>query len=94
MTAAPAPLGALPERPRLRAQLPANATLVGRELVTDDIHVLRIRPDDGPVSFQPGQYLSLGLLHDGGWLQRPYSPAGWPDDASWSFSCAGSRTAA
>jgi ferredoxin-NADP reductase len=80
MTAAPALLGALPERPRLRAQLPANATLVGRELVTDDIHVLRIRPDDGPVSFQPGQYLSLGLWHDGGWLQRPYSPAGRPDD--------------
>jgi ferredoxin-NADP reductase len=80
MTATQALLEALPARPRSRPQLPSNATLVGREPLTDDIHVLRVRPDDGPLSFHPGQYVSLGLWHDGAWLQRPYSPAGQPDD--------------
>lgn len=80
MTATQALLEGLPARPRSRPQLPSNATLVGRESLTDDIHVLRVRPDEGPLSFHPGQYVSLGLWHDGAWLQRPYSPAGHPGD--------------
>jgi CDP-4-dehydro-6-deoxyglucose reductase len=85
MVATPALLGAARERPRQRQQLDANATLVGREPLTEDVQVIRVRPDDGPLAFVPGQYLSLGLPHAGGWLQRPYSPSGSPDDVQLEF---------
>ena len=72
----PAPvLASLPPRIRDRSAPAANATLIGCESLTDEVRVLRVRRDDGPLAFAPGQYVSLGLWHDGGWLQRPYSPA-------------------
>lgn len=50
-----------------------NATIVEREDVSATIVRLRVRPDDGVPGFEPGQYLALGLVVDGGLVQRPYS---------------------
>ena len=68
-------VGALPPRVRERAPLPANATLGACQPLTNDIRLLRVRRDGGPIPFMPGQYITLGLWRDGAWLQRPYSPA-------------------
>lgn len=38
-----------------------NATITYFERRTDDLWILRIKPDEGTVSFQPGQYASLAL---------------------------------
>ena len=66
-----------PPPPRtLRADLTApNATITEREGVSPGVARLRVRPDDGVPSFEPGQYLALGLEVDGRPLQRPYSTA-------------------
>src|SRR6187431_1545276 len=68
-------VGALPPRVRERTPLPANATLGACQPLTNDIRLLRVRRDGGPIPFMPGQYITLGLWRDGAWLQRPYSPA-------------------
>ena len=80
-----APLGDLPLRdlprtgaPMPRQALPANASLVERHDLTADLAIFHIRPDAGPLRFQPGQYVSVGLPCDGP-LLRPYSVAS-PDD--------------
>lgn len=52
-----------------------NATLVDRTNETGATARFRIRPDTGPASFVPGQYLTLGLDTGGRILQRPYSTA-------------------
>lgn len=44
-----------------------NATVVWFDRVHDDLAILRVRPDDGPLSFTPGQYTVLGL---GSWEPR------------------------
>ena len=52
--------------------------------LTDDIARFRVGPDDGVPSFEPGQYLALGLRVDDRLVQRPYSTASRPasgDDA-------------
>jgi ferredoxin-NADP reductase len=64
--------------PPRRALTEPNATLVRRELLTESIALLRVRPDNGPVAFDAGQYVSLGLPLADGLLQRPYSPANPP----------------
>lgn len=38
-----------------------NATVVSLRFAHEDLLVLRVRPDDGPVRFTPGQYTTLGL---------------------------------
>lgn len=38
-----------------------NATLVSRRPITDDLLIVRIRPDGGVPPFLPGQYVALGL---------------------------------
>lgn len=63
----------LPARPA--PVLTANATLVGRDDLSDAMSLLRIRPDDGVPPFRPGQYFALGLLIEGRLVQRPYSAA-------------------
>jgi ferredoxin-NADP reductase len=63
-----------PRAPRSDAAAP-NATITEREDVSPGVARLRIRPDDGVPSFEPGQYLALGLEVDGRPLQRPYSTA-------------------
>jgi len=44
-----------------------NATVESIERVTDDLMILRVRPDDGPGAFKAGQYTLLGL---GNWEPR------------------------
>lgn len=41
-----------------------NATLVGREQLTEELCILRVRPDGGVPDFKPGQYATLGVLPD------------------------------
>ena len=55
-----------------------NATLVRREEHTGDLAYFWVRFDDEPVDFQPGQYLTIGVVVDGKLLQRPYSVASPP----------------
>lgn len=77
--------GPLPARAPAGAAWAANATLVGREDLTPAIALFRVRPDDGPRSFQPGQYLSLGLVVGGAVVQRPYSTASGPGSDELEF---------
>jgi len=55
-----------------------NATLVRREGQTDDLASFWVKLDGEPVAFQPGQYLTIGVVVDGKLLQRPYSVASAP----------------
>lgn len=44
-----------------------NSVIVGRVDLNDTNFILRIRPNDGPVpSFKAGQFVMLGLPHEGG----------------------------
>ena len=58
-----------------------NATLVRRIDQTDDLALFWVRYDEEPVPFQPGQYLTIGVVADGKLVQRPYSVASAPRDA-------------
>jgi ferredoxin-NADP reductase len=53
----------------------ANATLTGRDDLSDAMSVLRVRPDTGVPTFRPGQYFALGRWIDDRLVQRPYSAA-------------------
>jgi ferredoxin--NADP+ reductase len=55
-----------------------NATLVRREDQTDDLASFWVKLDGEPVHFEPGQYLTIGVIVDGKLLQRPYSVASAP----------------
>ncbi len=55
-----------------------NATLIRREEHTGDLAYFWVRFDGEPVAFQPGQYLTIGVVVDGKLLQRPYSVASPP----------------
>ena len=68
-----------------------NATIVRREAITDDLCVIRVRPDAGVPDFKPGQYATLGVLPDpdseqaqkkglGKLILRPYSISSSPLD--------------
>ena len=68
-----------------------NATVTKRETITDDLCVLRVRPDAGVPDFKPGQYATLGVLPDpdseqaqkkglGKLILRPYSISSSPLD--------------
>jgi ferredoxin--NADP+ reductase len=51
-----------------------NATLIERKVVTDELLIMRIRPDGGVPDFKPGQYVAVGLP---GTAPRP---EGFPPD--------------
>jgi ferredoxin--NADP+ reductase len=55
-----------------------NATLVRREDHTSDLASFWVRFDGPPVPFEPGQYMTTGVMVDGKILQRPYSVASAP----------------
>jgi ferredoxin/flavodoxin---NADP+ reductase len=55
-----------------------NATLVRREDLTDDLASFWVRFDREPTPFEPGQYMTTGVITDGKMLQRPYSVASAP----------------
>ena len=44
-----------------------NAQVVDRNDVNDELTILRVRPDHGVTSFEPGQYSVMGL---GAWEPR------------------------
>jgi ferredoxin--NADP+ reductase len=55
-----------------------NATLVRREDGPSDLASFWVKLDGEPVHFEPGQYLTIGVVVDGKLLQRPYSVASAP----------------
>ena len=55
-----------------------NARLVRREDETSDLAYFWVKFDGEPVHFEPGQYLTIGVVVDGKLLQRPYSVASAP----------------
>lgn len=55
-----------------------NATLVKRIDETRDLGYFWVRFDGEPVPFEPGQYMTIGVIADGKLLQRPYSVASAP----------------
>jgi ferredoxin--NADP+ reductase len=58
-----------------------NATLVRRVDLTDDLAHFWVRFDGPPVHFEPGQYMTTGVMVDDKLLQRPYSVASAPSVA-------------
>ncbi len=55
-----------------------NATLVRREDLTRDLASFWVRFDGPATPFEPGQYMTTGVIADGRMLQRPYSVASAP----------------
>ena len=55
-----------------------NATLVAREDIGPDLGYFRVKLDGPAVPFEPGQYMTIGVIADGKLLQRPYSVASAP----------------
>lgn len=55
-----------------------NARLVRREDATDSLASFWIRFDGEPTPFEPGQYMTIGVMVDGRIVQRPYSVASPP----------------
>ena len=58
-----------------------NATLVRREDDTDELARFWVRFEGEPTPFDPGQYMTTGVVVDGKLLQRPYSVASPPQVA-------------
>ncbi|HZC33272.1 MAG TPA: FAD-binding oxidoreductase [Candidatus Bathyarchaeia archaeon] len=55
-----------------------NARLVRREDATDSLGSFWVRFDGEPTPFEPGQYMTIGVMVDGKLVQRPYSVASPP----------------
>ncbi len=55
-----------------------NATLVARSDLTPDLAYFHVRLDGDIVPFEPGQYMTTGVIADGKMLQRPYSVSSAP----------------
>ncbi|HLY15408.1 MAG TPA: FAD-binding oxidoreductase [Candidatus Limnocylindrales bacterium] len=59
-----------------------NATLVARSDETSSLAYFTIRFDAEPVAFEPGQYMTIGVMAGGKIVQRPYSVASSPRTAA------------
>ena len=55
-----------------------NARLVRREDETDSLAYFWVRFDGEPTPFEPGQYMTIGVMAGGKIVQRPYSVASPP----------------
>src|SRR3954464_12448094 len=55
-----------------------NARLVRRVDETDSLAYFWVRFDGDPTPFEPGQYMTIGVMANGRILQRPYSVASPP----------------
>ena len=55
-----------------------NARLVRREDMTESLAYFWVRFDGEPTPFEPGQYMTIGVMVDGRIVQRPYSVASPP----------------
>jgi ferredoxin/flavodoxin---NADP+ reductase len=58
-----------------------NASLVRREDETDSLAYFWVRFDGEPTPFEPGQYMTIGVMAGGRIVQRPYSVASPPATA-------------
>jgi ferredoxin/flavodoxin---NADP+ reductase len=58
-----------------------NATLVARSDENSSLGYFTIRLDGDPVPFEPGQYMTIGVMAGGRMVQRPYSVASSPRTA-------------
>jgi ferredoxin-NADP reductase len=58
-----------------------NASLVRREDETESLAYFWVRFDGEPTPFEPGQYMTIGVMVDGKIVQRPYSVASPPAEA-------------
>jgi ferredoxin-NADP reductase len=58
-----------------------NASLVKRVDETESLGYFWVRFDNEPTPFQPGQYMTIGVMVDGKIVQRPYSVASPPVSA-------------
>lgn len=58
-----------------------NASLVRREDETDSLAYFWVRFDGEPTPFEPGQYMTIGIMAGGRIVQRPYSVASPPSVA-------------
>lgn len=55
-----------------------NASLVRRVDMTESLAYFWVRFDSDPTPFEPGQYMTIGVMVDGRIVQRPYSVASPP----------------
>ncbi len=55
-----------------------NASLVRREDMTESLAYFWVRFDGEPTPFEPGQYMTIGVMVEGRIVQRPYSVASPP----------------
>jgi ferredoxin-NADP reductase len=55
-----------------------NARLVRREDMTESLAYFWVRFDGDPTPFEPGQYMTIGVMVEGRIVQRPYSVASPP----------------
>jgi ferredoxin-NADP reductase len=58
-----------------------NATLVRREDQHESLAYFWVRFDEEPTPFEPGQYMTIGVMVEGKLVQRPYSVASPPSEA-------------
>jgi ferredoxin--NADP+ reductase len=58
-----------------------NASLVRRDDESDSLAYFWVRFDGDPTPFEPGQYMTIGVVVDGKMVQRPYSVASPPVSA-------------
>jgi ferredoxin--NADP+ reductase len=58
-----------------------NASLVRREDESESLAYFWVRFDGEPTPFEPGQYMTIGVVVDGKVVQRPYSVASPPFSA-------------
>jgi ferredoxin-NADP reductase len=58
-----------------------NAQLVRREDETESLAYFWVRLEGEPVPYEPGQYMTIGVIEDGKIVQRPYSVASAPATA-------------
>jgi ferredoxin-NADP reductase len=70
------------ERP-IAAESPLyNAVLTRREDLSDALAIFWVQEEPEPRTFEPGQYLTIGVESNGKIVQRPYSVASSPRDAA------------
>ena len=65
-----------------------NARLIRRQDETDSLAYFWVRFDGQPTPFEPGQYMTIGVMAGGKIIQRPYSVASAPasaDDTGYEF---------
>ena len=61
-----------------------NASLVRREDESDSLAYFWVRFDGEPTPFEPGQYMTIGVVVEGKMVQRPYSVASPPVESGTS----------